>query len=875
MTLQKSGLSLLALLMPFLLLYWLVPLVSDLAVGADYGHFPIEAQMEINQSIEHGTFPLYAPGFAGGQSAAAMTLGQAFHPITHIARLIPGYWEGHALTINTLIRLLSIGLVNLLLFFTLRKLGLNGVLSLLLSTFTVFNLRLLDHFRYGASLENHTGYLALGCFVLLVVLRPRSMLASAGVIGSSYLLMVGGHPQITYLGYLSAGMLALFAPFFLVSVPVKNYSLPERAELLKVWAWLFLLVTLGALCAAPYAFPFYFEFLSSASMRTENPYEWSLAYQDSVGGVLRNFYAPLRSDVMSAFGGSILNLWLLIAVPILAFTVKAPKVLWVLLIFLALTLCLTLGNATPLHFWIWKFFPLADNFRVPGRYSLWMIFPFLLLAVWCVAKISEGLKSGALTKVVLIGLPLLVFVLANLVLDAYLPDSSNFVPENVNDITSQVHDYWFYLGAVNLVLLGGWVFCLSGEYPARNIILALLFVGVLSQTALSMRYGTWVEENREMPSLVELDRNKYKSFATEATPGFGLSQQTVMEQLGKSFLEPKLAKLYRDVRSFSDMESVWTFMRLHRTPNQAVVLADEQVSIAHQGHAGKDQIKLTKASFNELWFELKSQQDALFATNIPYSARWEIMVDGERVPAMAVNGHNLGAVVSSGAHSIHLRYVSHSMQLGAWLSVLAFCLAVVILWFRSSSPNRHKISLFVLVAGLGTYYIWVQSFYGEGDIATRYEWKSTSTPSRVNLAYGRTTAASSVANPQMPYYYAPSRAVDGDRESSGYRSVSKNVSTWQLDLGETYSLDEIVIYGEGQASFPLSIWSAAAELEDFEQVAQIRSYRRKLRVPLEAKAVRYIVIAGAKTRVLGLKEVEVYGDRIASQGERAGDSEQP
>lgn len=873
MTLQKSGLSLLALLMPFLLLYWLVPLVSDLAVGADYGHFPIEAQMEINQSIEHGTFPLYAPGFAGGQSAAAMTLGQAFHPITHIARLVPGYWEGHALTINTVIRLLSIGLVNLLLFFTLRKLGLSGVLSLLLSTFTVFNLRLLDHFRYGASLENHTGFLALGCFVLLVVLRPRSMLASAGVIGSSYLLMVGGHPQITYLGYLSAGMLALFAPFFFVSLPVKSYILPQRAELFKVWAWLFLLVTLGALCAAPYVIPFYFEFLSSASLRTENPYQWSLAYQDSVGGILRGFYAPLRSDVMSAFGGSILNLWLLIAVPILAFKVKAPKVIWALLILLLLTLCLVLGNATPLHFWVWKLFPLADNFRVPGRYSLWMIFPFLLVAIWCVAKIADGVKSGVITKFSLVVLPLIVFVLANLVLDSYLPESGPFVPDTINDITSQVHDYWLYLGVVNLALLGSWVFFLSREHAARTIVLVLLAVGVLSQTALSMRYGTWVEELREMPSLVALDSSKRKSFTTEATPGFGLSQQSVMEQLDESFLEPKLAKLYRDVRSFSDMESVWEFLRKSRTPHQAVVFSDTQVSILPQAVKTKDHIKLFKASFNELWFEVRSQQDALFATNIPYSTRWEILIDGKESPALQVNGHNLGVIVSSGARSIHFRYVSHSMQLSAWLSVFAFCVAVALLWFRSTSTHRHKVSLLVLVAGLGVYYLWVQSFYGEGNIATRYEWKSAGMPSRENLAYGRITAASSIASPQMPYYFAPSKAVDGDRRSSGFRSAPDNVPTWQLDLGEAYALDEIVIFGEGQASFPLTLWVAAEKLQDFEQVALIRSYRRKLRVSLEGKAVRYIVIAGAKTRVLGLKEVEVYGDRIASPG--AGNSEQP
>ncbi len=865
MTLKNSGLPLLALLMPFLILYWLVPAFSDLTIGADYTHYPIEAQMEVNQSIEHGAFPLYAPGFAGGQSAAAMTLGQASHPITHIARVMPGYWDGSALSVNTMLRLVSIGMVTLLFFCTLRNLGVGGLVALLLSVYAVFNLRMLDHFRYGASLENHTAFLALGCFVLLTFLRPRSLVVGVGVVASSYLLMAGGHPQVTYLGYLAAGFLALFTPFFIASLPNKNYVVPAISALLKQWVWLFLLVTLGALCAAPYAIPFYFEFLSSASMRTENPYDWSLAYQDSIGGILRSFYAPLSADVMSAFGGSVLSLWVLMLIPFFAIILKAPKVIWFLFAFLVVSLLITMGNATPLHYWVWKFFPLADSFRVPGRYSLWLIFPFLLLAVWLVARLPDTAKLTTITKAALVGMPLAVFVIMNVFADSYLSVSNVFVPEKINDISNSVHNYWFYLGVLNLVLAGAWIVCISKAHSARNMVLACLAVGIFSQTALSMRYGTWVEENKVMPTLSQLDRNKYDEFVTEATPGFGLSQQSVVEQLDRSFIEPRLATLYRDVRSFSVKEAVWAFLGRERDFGQAAVFADQNIRVTpEQGIAGKDKINLVKASFNELIFDVNAHQQVLFATNIPFNDRWEVAVNGQTAQALEVNGNNLGAMIPAGAHSVQLRYVSQSMQVGLWLSLASFCFCVALFWFRSESKHRNVLATGILAIGLGIYYIWMQSFYGTGYIPTAYSWQTPDQQARKNLAYGRTVAASSMASPQMPYLYSPSQAIDGDWQSRGYRSEAKGAPSWKVDLGNTYLLDEIVIYGEGQESFPISIWVSDGHSGGFNQVAQIASYRPKIRISLEGKGVKsqYLVVAGPSGRILALKEVEVFGSAV-------------
>ena len=102
-----------------------IPFLSDLTLGNDYVGFPIQHQIELMFSVKMGSFPLYVPGFAGGQSASALTLGQIFHPISHLSSILPGYWEGKALEWNTLFRLLSLGVAHLSLFLLIRRFGIN------------------------------------------------------------------------------------------------------------------------------------------------------------------------------------------------------------------------------------------------------------------------------------------------------------------------------------------------------------------------------------------------------------------------------------------------------------------------------------------------------------------------------------------------------------------------------------------------------------------------------------------------------------------------------------------------------------------------------------------------------------------------------
>ncbi len=103
------GLGAVCLALPFAVLWWLVPFVGSRTLGADYPVFGIQTQMELLFSLHHGAWLLFVPGFAGGQSAVTLSLGQLHHPRAHLAALGPGYWDGHALSWNTFWRLLSLG----------------------------------------------------------------------------------------------------------------------------------------------------------------------------------------------------------------------------------------------------------------------------------------------------------------------------------------------------------------------------------------------------------------------------------------------------------------------------------------------------------------------------------------------------------------------------------------------------------------------------------------------------------------------------------------------------------------------------------------------------------------------------------------------
>ncbi len=288
------------IILPFLFFYWMAPFMAGKTLGLDYQINSIENQMELLFSIKTGSFPLFVPGFASDHSASALTLGEVYHPLSHIASLMPGYWSGKALQWNTFWRLISLGLTHLVLFQFLKRLKINILFSFLLSVITVYNLRMLDLFRYGASLESYTGHLLLCATIGFYYIKPSRVLGPVCIIGSTYLLICGGHPQMMYYGFLGAVLVFFVIPFFISSM------LPEKSITFKTalmfWIQTGFYIGIGILLSSAYVLPFYFDFVATNTGRVGQGYGWADSIKDTFIGTLNNFFMPFRSDVHGAFG---------------------------------------------------------------------------------------------------------------------------------------------------------------------------------------------------------------------------------------------------------------------------------------------------------------------------------------------------------------------------------------------------------------------------------------------------------------------------------------------------------------------------------------------------------------------------------------------
>jgi hypothetical protein len=379
---------------PYVMLSWLAPFVGSRTIGNDYLRFSIQDQLELMWSVRHGTFPLYLPGFANGHSAAAASMGQLYHPISWLAPTLPGYWHGSALEWNTFLRLLSLGLAQLVLYRLARRLHVAPLPSFLATLVAVYNLRMLDSFRFGAPLEGYVAMVLLAAAAGHLFLDEHGRLAVALVGGSTYLLLVSGHPQWVYYGGLGASVFALLFPWIARALDPETAP-PGLPRVLRYLARLTLGAFGGTLLAAPYLLTFYFECFRTNADRVAQDYEWTLLFSDTARGQLANFLFPLRADVHGAFGGSAL-ITLAAFFPVAAIVRRqTPKVLWILYGWALLALVFAFGESTSFHRWLVETVPLLESFRVPGRIVVWIPLACFPLLAWMLGAANRAGLLGA------------------------------------------------------------------------------------------------------------------------------------------------------------------------------------------------------------------------------------------------------------------------------------------------------------------------------------------------------------------------------------------------------------------------------------------------------------------------------------------------
>ena len=841
-------------------------------IGLDYQSTSIENQMELLFSIKTGSFPLFVPGFAGDHSSSALTLGEVYHPLPHIASLMPGYWDGKALQWNTFWRLMSLGLTHLVLFTFLRRLNINMLFSFLLSVITVYNLRMLDLFRYGASLESYTAHLLLCASIGFHYIKPSRWLGPISIIGSTYLLICSGHPQMMYYGLIGAVLVLLAMPFFISSM------LPDRCIALKTvrrfWLQAGLYIGLGILLSTAYTLPFYFDFIATNTGRVGQGYGWADSIKDTFIGTLNNFFMPFRSDVHGAFGGSALIITAALLPMLKCFRVKIPRPVWAVWGIALFVFLYMQGARTPVHRLIWENLPFASSFRYAGRISIMMPVLLMLVLAWIVKAEDVSFRFRGRTVILapfrIMALTALLAASAYYVLvivsyaygHSFMLEFSPFTPVTIRDISRPVELSVLLLGITSLLTLSVY----DPEKRTAKVLGILLSIITCLQIGGVLTFGTWVEDRLQQPTFNQMQAEKRSKLAYRFYPGTGMYSSTVVKQQSNSFMEPFMGKIYHDVIPVSSQDDVYERMLQGRTPQQIFIQAFEtesDFSLPGELEVEKSRVKLIYSSFNVLRFRVFSPVPALFGMPYSYTGHWNALVNDQPVPVFRANGAAHATRIPKGESLLEFQYMSPAGFWGMIISCLTLAVTGLFLCFMYLAGLQRTLSVItVLVASAGIFTFWHQSLYTGDNLGTEYSWTYSPPKTTPNLAYGKRTLMSSSFR-GSPGYLHSSRAIDGDLgPNSGFAT---HHPSWTVDLNAIVKIKTIILHesvNEANVNVrPLNIYFSEDGIQ-WRTAASITSTTDPglpLRVGIKtAQKARYIKIEAAGKSGLRLDEVEVY-----------------
>jgi hypothetical protein len=701
------------LLLPFVMLSWLLPFVSRQTIGNDYSIFALLAQLDMMWSVWKGTFPLYMPGFAGGHSTAAMTLGQLYHPISWVSSLMPGYSNGLALEWNTFFRLLSLGLVHLLLFYTCRRLALGRLAAFHCTLPVVYNLRTLDSFRYAAALEGYTGMLLVVATGALVFLDERSKGRVVLLAIATYLTVVSGHPQWAFLGMTGAMLFLGIFPWLARTI---HPGLPSlRADrCTRYYRRIGIGLGTGALLSAPYGLTFFFEFFRTNQARAGNTdYAWTLGFADSLRGELANFLLPLHADVHGAFGGS--GLFLVAAMLPLALLVKRPPV--ALLVAYAvglLALLFSVGSELPVHRYFTQHMPLFESFRTPGRIMIWIPIFVLPILAWLLRPSNRRALGVA-------GIgAFLVFLMARFGVIDVLPHSESLSPHQI--LGSAIPPFYDSLvlhlsGATMLFLMLAVVLEVR-----RCYCLGAALACALASTWLCLSVGTWKQDKSptySFDSMVE-DRSNSPVAHAAGGEGFGLEMRSVAAYK-KRGLNPERALgviVHGVAPSASDVEVLQHLGSGGEAPSAFIDGPLEPRS--EKAASDYDTVSLVYNTSNRFRFNVVAARDGYFVLGLPLLPGFVCRVDGSFAKVVRADALYPSVFVPHGFHVVDFYFVSWPFVVGAGIGFGA--LWVLIYWAvarkRRSAVTRGMLIACVPLAVL----LWIFLYAGPS-FNTNYFWQ--------------------------------------------------------------------------------------------------------------------------------------------------------
>jgi len=471
--------------------------------------------------------------------------------------------------------------------------------------------------------------------------------------------------------------------------------------------------------------------------------------------------------------------------------IKVPLGISIVYLLAFLFFLISLGDKTPIHYFLWKYFPLFQSFRVPGRITMMLPFLFTILLAWILNYTQEATKNTKKRSpvVTLSFLSIFVYIGGNYLLKPFHSEDKVFTPQFINPIPHSLDTALFLMGFLTLICLFFYSLQRNNSSKRFNVLSGFIILLVFSQTMIQMRFGTWVipkgRGGISLETLDELRRESHSFFGGEGHGciGDGLESKIVTQQIYNSFLEKKLAQFYRKwTYASSDIETY--HLLAVRSNNDEAIIEDPLRSHRPALVESKDDdaIMLTNNTFNTLQFRLTNQTPGYFVSSYPFSDHWTVMVDNVRKNIKKTNGYLSGVYVDSGVHDIKFIYKSPASFWGMIISGFALFILMTYVFIATPFPTPVRVTMVAcsFLFCLGGIYSWCNSLYSGDNLRTKYYWTSKDFPSSENIAFGKRTKMSSPAFRHLPFESSSGNGIDDDLESFFMTGVySKHASWWE------------------------------------------------------------------------------------------------
>ena len=716
------------ILPPLVIFGWLI--FGSSTLGNDFQQAHVTEALNLRSYLALGLEPMWAPHFSGGIPYYGLAMAQAFHLPGWFMSHLPGYFTGNALVLFALKGLLVLMFGHAVTYFSLRRItGLQPWVCYALSLLTIYNLSVLDAFRYGTALD---AFVYAQCLILVLISylkEPRPSLL-IGLVGLSQLLMTSGYPPTLPFAVL-AGLLVL-------SVFGERKNDWMRRALIAALACF-----AGILLAAP-NWVGLFEWLQVNERRAlHSDLAWANFRPLNPIGLISSFFRPWGAEVHAAFGGSSLLGLVLGTAVVMIF--EKPKTRWPFLVVLALPFLYAVGTVSPVFVFFFNHVPLFSTIRVPGR--IFVIFPLLLIAVS--AKLFQQTPKSLNHTIRVSACINGFFLVLSLVYSLIYPGVGWFGHDRLEISAESLNSFWSPWSKGAWICLGllSSVFFYRAKLDSKKV-WGSLIVLMLCQSVLMLQNGTWIESRLPSLSLDEFRSRTHlplyrvegmlatNSLAESSAGAATVPYSRFIKSAGRAancylpidpsvtstekqavlipfYLSNRIRCLGSDSEIFEHLKSescdeahtLQTWVNAAGTDPACHANARESLATLNRGN------HILALTPNLLEIQTSSLQESVLVTSFPnVNKNWSVKVDGQPASLLEVNGAFVGMRVPAGEHRLEVEYFSERLLMAYRLAMMALLIVSASVIVRRKRLGLSLIFLMALGGSSLLYFHWESSF---------------------------------------------------------------------------------------------------------------------------------------------------------------------